>query len=238
MARRPADRPLDLAAAVYVEIASLNPWPDNPRDLTDSVPVIARSLRAFGFGRPLIAWGSEGLRRVIVGHGVREAYLKLLAEDPTWIPAGVPARGLVPVRWRDDWTEAEATGYALADNRTAEFSLWDDAKLSSVVRGLDDVRFPGLESLGWDAEDLAAILAPPVPEPAPTPATRTGGNHGGGGAPADPPGVNVTYSLVFDDEPQKERWVRFVRWLRGNQQGETNAARLDAFLRSHVAELG
>jgi hypothetical protein len=221
-------------AAVWVELATLNPWPGNPRDLSDSVPVVKRSLRRFGFGRPLVAWGSTGERRIVIGHATRAAYLELLHALPLWRPSGVPARGYVPVRWRDDWTEAEAAGYALADNRTAEFGLWDDAKLGSVVRGLAD--FDGLDAVGWDSEDLALFLAPPVPLPPPAPPPAAPAPSAGRTPDDLKPTPTVAYNLVFDSEAQKARWVRFVRWLRVNREGETNAARIDGFLRSTLGE--
>ena len=197
-------------AAVYVDIETLHPWPDNPRDTTDAVPVIMRSLKAFGFGRPLIAWGEEGERRIVVGHTTREAYLRLLKEEPDWTPDGVPRRGLVPVRWRDDWSEPDAAGYALADNRTAEFSLWDDEKLRGVLKGLEEASFEHLGDMGWDAEDLHDLLSPDD-DPDPNPG---------------PPKAIIQYNIVFDNEEQETAWFELVRWLKDNASGETIGERL------------
>lgn len=211
------------AAAVYLELDSLKPWPDNPRDLTDSIPVIKRSLKAFGFGRPIIAWGSDGARRIVVGHGTTEAYRQLLREYPDWKPDGVPKRGLVPVRWRNDWSEKEASGYALADNRTAEFSLWDEEKLRKVATELAGESFA--PDMGWDQDDLNALLAPP-----------DDGDGKGGGVP----NVVIQYNIVFDNEEQQGRWYKFVRWLRDERadDGDTIGSRLDAFISDQLAAAG
>jgi len=78
---------------------------------------------------------------------------------PGRMPPGVPGPGLVPVRWRDDWTEAEARGYAIADNRTAQEASWLDGELARQLRQLDAEGIqPG--SMGWDPDaDLHKLLA-------------------------------------------------------------------------------
>jgi len=52
-----------------------------------------------------------------------------------------------------------ATGYAIADNRTAELAVWDEAALSSL---LAELKVPNLdldlEALGWSDEELDRLL--------------------------------------------------------------------------------
>jgi hypothetical protein len=53
----------------------------------------------------------------------------------------------------------------------------------------------------------------------------------GPGAPRQQlPRAVIAYQLVFDDEEQQQRWFAFLRYLKGHQDGETIAARLDGFL--------
>lgn len=144
--------------AEWVPIESLAPWSRNPRINADAVPVIMRSLESFGFGRPLVAWRSKAERRLVVGHTTYAAYQRLASKHgEDWHPAGTPGPGLVPVRWRDDWTEAEASGYAIADNKTAEISLWDEDVLSELLVDLADE--VNLDALGFDVADLDSLEA-------------------------------------------------------------------------------
>lgn len=146
-----------LSAAEFVSVDSLNPWEKNPRKNEAAIPVVARSLETFGFGRPLVAWGREGVRRVVVGHTTLAAYHQLRTKHgPDWTPAGCPAPGWIPVRWRDDWTEAEAAGYAIADNKIGEISEWDTEALADILAGLEGEI--DLAALGFQEGELAAFL--------------------------------------------------------------------------------
>src|SRR5262249_48740291 len=97
----------------------------------------------------------------------------------------------VPVVWFDG-TDLEATAYGIADNKTHEFSTWDDAALSKL---LEELRAEdALDGVGFSNEDLDALLDQlqmnegadgdlhQVPEPPADPVTRRGalwilGNH-------------------------------------------------------------
>ena len=129
-------------AAVMVPIASLAPWPGNPRH-NDGAPVeaVVDSIRRFGFGSPILARRETG--EIIAGHTrVKAARVLGLTE--------------VPVRYMD-LDENEAHALALADNRVGELATWDDEGLASVLAELRDA---GTEigGLGWDEGNLKAIL--------------------------------------------------------------------------------
>lgn len=161
--------PENVQAAEYVPFESLVPWNRNPRNNEDAIPKVMRSLEAFGFGRPLIAWGSTGPRRLVVGHTTFAAYSKLVAKNgEDWCPGGTPAPGMVPVRWRDDWTEEEAAGYAIADNRLGEIATWDDEVLAELLGELElgDV---DLDAVGYSEADLDGLVERPEPPEAPEP---------------------------------------------------------------------
>jgi hypothetical protein len=59
---------------------------------------------------------------------------------------------------------SEAIAYAIADNRTAELSEWDDDGLAAQVEALlaDGVQ---VESLGWTEDELADLMADDYPTP-------------------------------------------------------------------------
>lgn len=161
--------PESVQAAVFVPFESLVPWDRNPRNNEEAIPRVMRSLETFGFGRPLIAWGSTGSRRLVVGHTTFAAYSKLVAKHgEDWHPGGTPAPGMVPVRWRDDWTEEQVAGYAIADNRLGEIATWDEAVLAELLGELKlgDV---DLDAVGYSEADLDGLVERPEPPEAPEP---------------------------------------------------------------------
>jgi hypothetical protein len=54
-------------------------------------------------------------------------------------------------------TDLEATAYAIADNRTHEFSVWDEPALAKV---LEELRAEdALDGVGYSGEDIDALIA-------------------------------------------------------------------------------
>ena len=56
-------------------------------------------------------------------------------------------------------SEADAAARAVADNRTQEMGGWDDAALAEVLEGLAREGDGMLEGVGFDADDLDALLS-------------------------------------------------------------------------------
>lgn len=123
---------------------------------------IRNSLERFGPARSL----------VIDGNGIVRAGNGTLAEA---IESGLITRvrviepapdELIAVR-RSDWSEEEATAYALADNRTAELAEWDTARLATALRDLkaaDRDAEPGralASATGFDAKAIADLISEP-----------------------------------------------------------------------------
>ena len=138
------------AAALWVPIETLEPWPGNPRVNESAVADVAESIRRFGFASPIIA--REEDRQVIAGH-TRLKAARLLGLDR------------VPVRLLDI-DPADARLLALADNKLGEIASWDDALLSDVLRELE-AEGVALEGIGWSDDELAELLAMPDPDPEP-----------------------------------------------------------------------
>ncbi|HYC78442.1 MAG TPA: ParB N-terminal domain-containing protein, partial [Planctomycetota bacterium] len=126
-------------AVETVPIDRLFPSPNNPRKNDDAVEHVAASLRRFGFQQPLVA---KRTGEVIAGNTRFKAAKKLgLAE--------------LPVVWFDG-SDLDATAYAIADNRTHEFSEWDDAPLARL---LDELRREdALDGVGFDGDDIDRLL--------------------------------------------------------------------------------
>lgn len=128
------------AAAEWVSIDTIHPWPENPRDNAHAIPEIARSLENYGWGRPIICRREN--REIAVGHTAFEA-AKLLGLRK------------VPVRFVD-WSETKAHAYAIADNKLGELSQWNDRLLLAEVKKLEEQGVdPG--DMGLAEEDVAAL---------------------------------------------------------------------------------
>ncbi len=124
----------------WVPIGRLFGNPSNPRINEAAIDPVAASLRRFGWRQPIVAKPSG---EVIAGNTRLKAATKL----------GMPE---VPVVWFDG-TDLEATAYAIADNRTHEFSEWDEPALAKLLQELraEDA----LDGVGYEDADIDALLA-------------------------------------------------------------------------------
>jgi DNA modification methylase len=152
----------------HIPIDQLKPNPRNPRKNDEAVDAVARSISSFGFNSPVI---TDADLNVAAGHTRLKAAKQL---GMTTVPV-IRVPGLVGSKF---------TGFAIADNRTAEIADWDEQLLARVVAELNlDVDF-NLTDLGFSDKELTEILdwnveeeknkeddAPPCPE---TPVTQRG----------------------------------------------------------------
>lgn len=130
------------AAAVWVSVAELKPWANNPRKNDKAVDRVADSIRKFGFGAPVIA--RLETREVIAGHTRLKAAAKL----------GIDR---VPVRYLDLSME-DAHLLALADNKLNELASWDDELLAGVLQDMN-AKGVDLSDSGFAEDELAKLLA-------------------------------------------------------------------------------
>lgn len=98
---------------------------------------LVQSIRSFGFLVPVVA-DRHGF--LICGHARLEAAIALGLDE-------------IPVVIAEDLTEEEARAYAIADNRLAELSSWDDAALRAEIADLVALEVNG--DLGFDLDVLA-----------------------------------------------------------------------------------
>ena len=133
------------AAAVWMPIADLTPWADNPRDNAAAIPEVAKSIKRFGFASPIIARPIEGgSYEIIAGHTRHQAALSLGLDR-------------VPVRVMDlDPTDAKLL--ALADNKVGEIATWSDG-LGDLLKALEADGID-LDGLGFGDDELAELLTP------------------------------------------------------------------------------
>jgi ParB-like chromosome segregation protein Spo0J len=128
------------AAAEWVAVDSLKPWPGNPRKNAEAVAKVARSIKRFGFGSPIVARRED--REVISGH------TRLLAARRLGMAE-------VPVRWLDLDAES-AHKMAVADNRLAEEANWDRDALAGLLS--DWEHDTDLAALGFEEAEIAKLI--------------------------------------------------------------------------------
>ena len=153
----PKDRWLE-----YRDIASVTGAPRNPK--LHAQEKIDASLARFGYTNPVLY--DERTGRLVAGHGRIESLRGMKGRgEPA--PEGVRVRAdawLIPVmRGWSSKDDREAEAYLLADNQLTTAGGWDEEALAQMLRELDAAKVD-VANLGWDADDLAALIAPPKPE--------------------------------------------------------------------------
>lgn len=135
--------------------ASLRPNPTNPRKHSPKqIEQICQSLRRFGFKGALIVT-DEGL---------------IISGNALWEAAGMIGMDEVPVIQASFLSEADQRAFALAHNRLAELSEWDDDLLAAELEFLFEQDYD-LGVTGFDLADLdlsvvqATETEPPVELP-------------------------------------------------------------------------
>jgi len=144
-----------------IPIDQLRPNPHNPRINDPAVDAVARSIQAYGFNNPII---TDADLNIAAGHTRLKAAKKLGLKT---VPV-IRVPGLVGSKF---------TGFAIADNKTAEIAEWDQDLLAQIVAELNLDETFDLGSLGFDDSELTKLLdanfednekneddAPPLPE--------------------------------------------------------------------------
>lgn len=107
----------------YINIDKLTPYQNNTRKHgTQDVKKIAKSISKHGMCDPIGVWGKDNI--IVEGHG-RYAACKSLGIET------------VPVLRLDEMTDKQRREYAIAHNRTAEFSVWDFDMLKEESKEID-----------------------------------------------------------------------------------------------------
>lgn len=122
-------------------IGDIKPSPRNVRLHSErQIDQIRQSLRDYGWTTPVLV-DEDG--QLIAGHGRLEAAKREgIAEVPVAVAAG--------------WTEAQRRAYALADNKIALNSTWDEAALGIELSELSGLGVD-LGTLGFDPIEVAAL---------------------------------------------------------------------------------
>jgi site-specific DNA-methyltransferase (adenine-specific) len=105
-------------------IESVTPYARNPRKIgANAVSAVAGSIKEFGFKSPIIV---DKDRVIINGHTRLKAAQQLGLKE-------------VPVVVASDLTPEQVRAYRIADNRSAEFSKWDEDFLKVELDDIGDI---------------------------------------------------------------------------------------------------
>jgi len=122
------------------------PFEGNPRNCPPkAIAKVATSIEEFGFLQAIVV-DAQGV--VIVGH-TRLAAAKQLGLTK------------VPVHLAAELSPAQVAAYRIADNRTNEETSWNEELLSVEISKLVAMDYE-IDVLGFDSDELAELLAPPV----------------------------------------------------------------------------
>ena len=183
---------------ISTPISALVPYNRNPRKITQkAINAVATSLREFGWKQPIVV---DKNNVVIVGHTRLQAAEQLGFKE-------------VPVLKAADLTPEQVVKYRLVDNKSGEFSLWDedllDLELGSVELG--DIAFmfedDDLEPYLFDDDDdeEGAGLGEPI----------------------------IQYNIIFDNVEQQKVWFEFIKRTK---EKYSNAETFAEALTQHLLE--
>lgn len=116
-----------------VNIDTIKPYENNPRDNDGGVDAVANSIKEFGWQQPIVV---DKDHVIIAGHTRYKAAKKLGLKE-------------VPLVVADKLTDEQVKAYRLADNKTGELTDWDDDLLSDELGDILDI---DMSDFGFDLD--------------------------------------------------------------------------------------
>ena len=123
-----------------VSIDSIKLWPDNPRKNDIGVPKLCKILKEHGQRSPIVVWDKNGI---------------IYKGNTTWKAAKKLGWTTIQVLYQSFTSEAAAVAYGIADNKSSEWSDWDDEILSKLMK-TNEAYFGGRET-GFTEKELNAL---------------------------------------------------------------------------------
>lgn len=139
--------PKEAPSVEIVSMDSIHLWSENPRKNDKAVKPLAKLLEAHGQKTPLVVWKKN--KTIYKGNTTYKA-AKQLGWKSIW------------VAYVDFKNDEEAVAYALADNKSSEWSEWDEAVLSMLIpRSFKGQEWSSVSAItGFKETDLASYLIP------------------------------------------------------------------------------
>jgi hypothetical protein len=124
----------------------VKPYENNPRNNAKAVDKVAASIKEFGFKIPIVI---DENNVIVAGHTRHKAAEMLELKK-------------IPCIKASDLTPEQVKAYRLVDNKTAELSVWDFAKLEEEMSQITEI---DMDSFGFDfAEEIGDDYDDTVPE--------------------------------------------------------------------------
>lgn len=137
----------DALRPLAVPCSDLEFDPANPRSHDEeNLSAIRASLKTFGQRKPIVA--NRRTKQIEAGNGTLQGALAL-----GW--------SHVAVVWVDD-DDKTATGFSIADNRSAELAIWDDKNLRDALKTLEAPDKDLADMLAKLEEEAKALAIPPI----------------------------------------------------------------------------
>ena len=131
-----------------IPIDHLVPYAKNPRKIIKAIPLVAESIKSFGFNVPITI--NNMIDKIIVsGHTRYEAAKKLGMEN-------------VPYIELNHLSDMDIRKYRLADNRVSDESEWDKNLLRTELAELElnsKLDAEWFKNIGFSQEEIAQALA-------------------------------------------------------------------------------
>jgi DNA modification methylase len=120
-----------------VDITSIKPYKNNPRNNDHAVKKVANSIREFGFIWPILL---DKNNEIVAGHTRLKAAMELGMKT-------------VPCTIAENLSDAQIKAFRLIDNKTAELADWDDELLRLELDELGGLSLDfTMEDFGFDLE--------------------------------------------------------------------------------------
>ena len=126
----------------------LVPYAKNPRKITKAIPLVAESIKSFGFNVPITI--NNMIDKIIVSGHTRYEAAKKLGMDS------------VPYIELNHLSDLDIRKYRLADNRVSDESEWDKNLLRTELAELElnsKLDAEWFNNIGFSQEEIAKALA-------------------------------------------------------------------------------
>lgn len=138
---RKKDVAIHTGLADLVDISTVHLWKDNPRKNDKNVNKLATLIRKNGVRAPVVCWVDN---RVIYKGNTTYKALKMLGNK------------LIPVSWQQFPSEAAAIAFGISDNKSSEFSEWDEIALMKLM-GAEEMQ-EHKANTGFQESELSKML--------------------------------------------------------------------------------
>lgn len=105
------------------KIKDIKPYEKNPRINDNAVDKVAESIKQFGWKVPIVI---DKNNVIVTGHTRYKAAEKLGINE-------------IPCIIANDLTDAQIKAYRIADNKVADFAIWDNKLLLEELADLDNI---------------------------------------------------------------------------------------------------